>query len=114
MIPFQPAEEFLVAVQRRYRISETIEARGLKGRIVEQISHEDYREVWAYRGFNSEAISLNPQYYYRCVKLADERTSHSNLSDSLDSTTKKVLGDKPPLSTETVPTEPLRGDQESA
>ncbi len=59
----------------------------------------------------------NPEIVYDGPQMrfidADERTSRSDLSDSLDSTPES-LGDKPPLTTEATPGEPLRGDQESA
>jgi hypothetical protein len=71
MIDFQPGQDFLVAVSRRYQQDEIIEAHGLKGRIVEAISHQDYIEVWAFRGFPSEGVSaMRPKFYYRCVKLS--------------------------------------------
>jgi hypothetical protein len=92
MIDFQVGEEFLVAVQRPYKIGEEVQAHGLKGRIVESISHQDYIEVWAYRGFASEAISVGAKCYYRCQRI----------------------GDKPPLTSLPAVGEPLRGDQESA
>jgi hypothetical protein len=66
MIAFQLGEEFLVAVQRPYRQDEIIEARGLKGRILERITEQDYLEVWRFRGSDSEGLSLSPQFYYRC------------------------------------------------
>jgi hypothetical protein len=83
-IDFTPGEEFLVAVQRPYKLNEPIEARGLKGRIVEPISYMDYVEVWAFRGFDSEAISDSPSFYYRCVKMACDKPP---LPRSLDSKT---------------------------
>ena len=93
MIDFTPGEEFLVAVQRRYKQHELINARGLKGRIVEPISKQDYQEVWEWRGCNSEGLSEHPQFFYRCAKLPS---------------------DKPPLASVPASDEPLRGDQESA
>jgi hypothetical protein len=97
MIEFQAGEEFLIAVPRAYREQEVIDltdAHGLKGRIVEAISHLDYLEVWAFRGFPSEGVSaMRPRFYYRCVKL---------------------VSDKPPLTTTNDPNPALRGDQESA
>lgn len=74
---WDPSEEFLVAVQRPYRKDETIEARGVPGRIVEQITHREYIEAWAYTGFCSEAISLSPKFYYRCKRTDD------NLADAV-------------------------------
>jgi hypothetical protein len=79
MIEFTVGQDFLVAVQRRYQEREPIEWKGLTGIIVEAISHQDYLEVWAFRGFPSDAISaVRPRFYYRCVRTADERTSHFN------------------------------------
>lgn len=89
---WDPSEEFLVAVQRPYRKGELIEARGVPGRIIEQISHQEYIEAWAYTGFCSEAISLSPKFYYRCKRTDD------NLGDTV------AAGSEPAL----------RGDQESA
>jgi hypothetical protein len=44
---------------------------------------------------------------------ANERTSHSDPSPASIQNL-SILGDKPPLTTETTPTKTLRGDQESA
>jgi hypothetical protein len=74
MIDFTPGQDFLVAVPRKYSEGESIDllaSHGLKGRIVEAISHQDYLEVWAFRGFPSEGVSaMRPRFYYRCVKLS--------------------------------------------
>jgi hypothetical protein len=70
MIDFAISQDFLVAVQRRYQKDEPIEWNGLKGLVVEAISHQDYLEVWAFRGFPSEGISaIRPRFYYRCVRI---------------------------------------------
>jgi hypothetical protein len=70
MIDFQTGQDFLIAVPRAYREQEVIDltdTHGLKGRIVEAISHLDYLEVWAFRGFPSEGVSaMRPRFYYRC------------------------------------------------
>ncbi len=74
MIDFTPGKDFLVAVPRKYSEGESIDlvaSHGLKGRIIEPISHQDYLEVWAFRGFPSEGVSaMRPKFYYRCVKLS--------------------------------------------
>jgi hypothetical protein len=97
MIDFTPGQDFLVAVPRKYSEGESIDllaSHGLKGRIVEAISHQDYLEVWAFRGFPSEGVSaMKPRFYYRCQKLPS---------------------DKPPFTAGTTSGAPLRGDQESA
>ena len=70
MIDFAIGQDFLVAVQRRYRIDEPIEWKNLKGIVVEAISHQDYLEVWAFRGFPTEGVSaIRPRFYYRCVRI---------------------------------------------
>jgi hypothetical protein len=92
MIDFEAGKDFLVAVQRRYRKDELIEARGLKGRIIEPISAQDYVEVWRFRGSDSEGLSLSPQFYYRCQRISD----------------------KPRLAIVPDPESEVRGDQESA
>ena len=71
-LTWEPSEEFLVAVQKPYKIGNFIHVRGLHGRIVEQITNQEYLEAWAWRGFNSEAISLNPRFYYRCRRIEDD------------------------------------------
>ncbi len=75
MIDFAIGKDFLVAVPRRYQEGEFIksEALGLTGRVVEAISHQDYLEVWAFRGFPSEGISaIRPNFYYRCVRIPSD------------------------------------------
>ena len=69
MIAFEPGTEFLAALPLRYRIGDEIEACGVKGRIVEEITYEDYLDAWASRGFAQEAIGLQVRFYYRCTKL---------------------------------------------
>jgi len=92
MLTWQPSEEFLVAVQTPYKIGDSIHVCGQQGRIIEPISHQEYLEAWEWTGFPSEAISLNPRFYYRC-----KRTDQS-------------LGDAVSAGSESA----LRGDQESA
>lgn len=71
VIDFAIGQDFLVAVQRRYQIDEQIEWKGLKGIVVEAISHQDYLEVWAFRGFPSEGIAaIRPRFYYRCTRIS--------------------------------------------
>ncbi len=74
MIDFTPGEDFLVAVQHEYQKGEPIRvdtSRGpLVGRVIDRISRQDYIEVWEFRGFDSDGASLNPRFYYRCVKLS--------------------------------------------
>jgi hypothetical protein len=73
VIDFAIGQDFLVAVQRRYQIDEPIEWNNLKGVVVEAISHQDYLEVWAFRGFPSEGISaIRPRFYYRCVRIPSD------------------------------------------
>ncbi len=75
MIDFAIGRDFLVAVQRRYKEGEFIKAEslGLTGRVVEAISHQDYLEVWAFRGFPSEGIAaITPRFYYRCVRIPSD------------------------------------------
>ena len=70
-LTWEPSEEFLVAVQRPYQLGDKIEARGVQGRIIEQITYQEYTEAWAYMGFSSDAISVSPRYYYRCKRIDD-------------------------------------------
>ena len=90
---WEPSEEFLVAVQAPYQIGDSIHVRGQQGRIIEPITHQEYLEAWEWTGFPSEAISLNPRFYYRCKRIEDDS-----------------LGDAVPAGSELA----LRGDQESA
>ncbi len=93
MLTWDPSEEFLVAVQTPYKIGDSIHVCGQQGRVIEPISHQEYLEAWEWTGFPSEAISLNPRFYYRCKRIED---------DSLGSTV-QVGSDQTG-----------RGDQESA
>jgi hypothetical protein len=69
MIEFAVGRDFLVAVQRQYQKDEPIEWNGIKGIVVEAISHQDYLEVWAFRGFPTEGVSaIRPKFYYRCIR----------------------------------------------
>lgn len=71
--------DFLVALQGPKQIGDEIdllESHGLKGRIVEQITHEEYLETWAFRGFQTEARSLHPRYWYRCERLLEVGFDH--------------------------------------
>ena len=72
MIDFAAGKEFLVAVQRQYDLGATVEWNGLAGLIIEQISSLDYWEVWAFRGYPTEGLSLRPRFYYRCERLIPE------------------------------------------
>ncbi len=75
MIDFAIGKDFLVAVPRQYQKDEFIVSvsLGLQGRVVEAISHQDYLEVWAFRGFPSEGISaIRPKFYYRCVRIPSD------------------------------------------
>jgi hypothetical protein len=75
MIDFQAGKDFLVAVQHEYQKGEPIRvdtSRGpLVGTVEDRISREDYLEVWAFRGYDADGMSLHPRFYYRCVKLSD-------------------------------------------
>lgn len=65
------SNDFLVALQQPQRIGSEVEVLGVRGRIVEQITYEEYVTTWAFKGFPSEAISINPRVYYRCVMLSE-------------------------------------------
>ena len=107
MITWEPSEEFLVAVQRPYGPTELVEARGLRGYIIEQITHDDYAEAWAWRGFDSDAISVSPRYYYRCKRIEDpENLYHGTETNKVDHS----LGSTVPATSD----QTGRGDQESA
>ena len=96
MLTWEPSEEFLVAVQRSYQKDEIVDlrdCRGIMGRVIEPISPQEYSEVWAFRGYDSEASSLNPRFYYRCKRIENDS-----------------LGDTVPAGSDSA----LRGDQESA
>jgi hypothetical protein len=93
MIEFAVGKDFLVAIQRQYRKDEPIEWNGIKGIVVEAISHQDYLEVWAFRGFPTEGVSaIRPKFYYRCIRTGSD------------------VG----LETANDPQPAMRGDQESA
>jgi hypothetical protein len=72
MIDFEVGKDFLVAVSCKYREGEAIDltsTHGVKGRIVEPISHQEYLEVWCFRGFPKQGVGIiKPKYYYRCRK----------------------------------------------
>ena len=60
---------FWVALPLPKKLQDEIEVQGIRGRIVEQITHDEYLSVWAFKGFPTEGIALNPRAYYRCERL---------------------------------------------
>ena len=64
--------DFYVALPQKQKIGDVVEVYGMRGRIVEWLTHEEYLEIWAFKGFPSEGISLNPRAYYRCERLDGE------------------------------------------
>lgn len=70
MISFEAGKEFLVATAAPYRLGQLIHAPGgLRGKVIDQISEQDYNDVWAFRGYPAEGESVDPRYFYRCEKL---------------------------------------------
>jgi len=60
--------DFWVALPLPKKLQDEIEVHGIRGRIVEQITHDEYLAVWA--AFQDKGVgSLNPRAYYRCERL---------------------------------------------
>ncbi len=64
--------DFWVALPLPKKIGDEIEVHGIRARIAEEISHQEYLDIWAFKGFPTEGIALNPRGYYRCEKLDAE------------------------------------------
>ena len=63
--------DFYVALPEKHKLGDEVTIHGIKGRIVEWLTHQEYLNVWAFKGFPTEGIALNPRAYYRCERLDD-------------------------------------------
>lgn len=67
MIPMQP-DTFVIALPRPVQMDEPVEARGMTGRVTEQLTREEYIAAWSKAGYPNLGICRRPNFFYRVRK----------------------------------------------
>lgn len=63
-----PSDTFVFAFHRALPLETRVEARGATGRIVAQLTLQEYIEEWSASGYHDYGICRHPNFFYRVEK----------------------------------------------